>query len=227
MSSSEVETPEAVVETDELRTSLVESLSSLVGDAVIDHHIVVGKDLWVRVQRDAWAEVAHSVRYTLGARYFGFLSAIDWMPSPFGRSMDSAVDNQLNNVTPKDPGEMQHGFAGGETRFQVLLRVSNIKDHWGLTLKADLDDDQPEIATLTKVYAGADWHEREAHEMFGINFVGHPNLKHMYLPGDFEGNPLRKDFPLLARMIRPWPGIVDVEPMPGAGEDDNGEGEAS
>ena len=50
--------------------------------------------------------------------------------------------------------------------------------------------------------------------MFGIDFAGHPDLRNMYLPTDFEGFPLRKDFPLLARMVKPWPGIVDVEPMP-------------
>ena len=59
--------------------------------------------------------------------------------------------------------------------------------------------------------------------MFGVNFVGHPNLVHMYLPGDFEGHPMRKDFPLLARRVKPWPGIVDVEPMPGG--DDEGDGD--
>jgi NADH-quinone oxidoreductase subunit C len=51
--------------------------------------------------------------------------------------------------------------------------------------------------------------------MFGIAFDGHPGLRHLYLPGEFEGHPLRKDFPLLARLVKPWPGIVDVEPMPG------------
>jgi NADH-quinone oxidoreductase subunit C len=51
--------------------------------------------------------------------------------------------------------------------------------------------------------------------MFGINFAGHPDLRHIYLPQDFEGFPLRKDFPLLARIVKPWPGIVDVEPLPG------------
>jgi hypothetical protein len=64
------------------------------------------------------------------------------------------------------------------------------------------------------VYAGANWHERETHEMFGISFAGHPDLRNMYLPMEFEGHPLRKDFPLLSRMVKPWPGIVDVEPMP-------------
>ena len=51
--------------------------------------------------------------------------------------------------------------------------------------------------------------------MFGIDFAGHPDLRHIYLPTEFEGHPLRKDFPLLARIVKPWPGIVDVEPMPG------------
>ena len=66
-----------------------------------------------------------------------------------------------------------------------------------------------------EIYAGADWHERECWEMFGITFEGHPALRHLYLPSEFEGNPLRKDFPLLSRVVKPWPGLVDVEPMPG------------
>ena len=65
------------------------------------------------------------------------------------------------------------------------------------------------------VYPGADWHERETWEMYGIVFDGHPSLRHLYLPSEFEGHPLRKDFPLLAREVKPWPGLVDVEPMPG------------
>jgi NADH-quinone oxidoreductase subunit D len=55
--------------------------------------------------------------------------------------------------------------------------------------------------------------------MFGITFVGHPTSPSSTCPGEFEGHPLRKDFPLLARHVKPWPGIVDVEPMP-ADEDD-------
>ena len=46
----------------------------------------------------------------------------------------------------------------------------------------------------------------------------------MYLPGDFEGHPMRKDFPLLARRVKPWPGIVDVEPMPGGDDEDAADG---
>ena len=70
------------------------------------------------------------------------------------------------------------------------------------------------VESWVPVFAGADWHEREAWEMFGLTFAGHPGLRHIYLPSDFEGHPLRKDYPLLSRMVKPWPGIVDVEPMP-------------
>ncbi len=73
---------------------------------------------------------------------------------------------------------------------------------------------RPRADSWVSVYPGADWHERECWEMFGVVFDGHPNLRHLYLPSEFEGHPLRKDFPLLARSVKPWPGLVDVEPMP-------------
>jgi NADH-quinone oxidoreductase subunit C len=90
----------------------------------------------------------------------------------------------------------------------------------GVTIKVDVPDDSLTLDSVCDVFGGANWHERETNEMFGISFAGHPDLRKMYLPIDFEGHPLRKDFPLLARMIKPWPGIVDVEPLPeGFGSD--------
>jgi len=213
---------------DEAREELLGRFVEALGDAVVDSHIVVDKDLWIRISVDAWQEAGQVARNQLQARYFGFLSAIDWMPSPFGRSMDSEVDRLLDSAAAADgqadtddevseASGFEHGFAGGETRFQVFARVASIgnqANNWGVTLKVDVPDDTLALSTWTKVYAGADWHEREAHEMFGIDFTGHPALRNMYLPTGFEGHPLRKDFPLLARHVKPWPGIVDVEQMP-------------
>ena len=88
-----------------------------------------------------------------------------------------------------------------------------------------MPDDDLSLPTWSGVFAGANWHERETREMFGITFDGHPNLINMDLPTDFQGFPLRKDFPLLARRVRPWPGIVDVEPMPGAADSEEGDAE--
>ncbi len=165
------------------------------------------------------------MKHRLGFTYFDFLSAIDWLPSPFGRDMDSQEDITVHGAEPKEPSARTTGYAGGDTRMQMLARVVSLDTRRGVTIKADLPDDDLSIATWSPVYAGANWHEREAWEMFGITFVGHPHLVHIYLPGDFEGYPLRKDFPLLARRVKPWPGIVDVEPMPGS-DDDGDEAEA-
>lgn len=224
-STDEAEAEE--VERDEAREALLASFSHALGDAIVGSHIVPGKDLWIRVDPEAWLEAAEVARNRLHARYFCFVSAIDWMPSPFGRSMDSEVDRQLaGEQGPAEEPVIEQGYAGGETRFQVFGRVAHVGEpgnYWGVTLKADVPDETMAAHSWTSVYAGADWHEREAWEMFGITFVGHPGLRHIYLPSDFEGHPLRKDYPLLSRMVKPWPGIVDVEQFPGEGEAD-GEG---
>jgi NADH-quinone oxidoreductase subunit C len=207
---SSTETVEAPP-TDDRREALLARFTTELGDAVVGSFIRPGDDLWIRVTREAWPTVAEVARQRLNCAFFDFLSAIDWLPSPFGREMDAEVDNPA----PREPGPMATGYAGGDTRFQVFARVVNIRDHWGVTLKADLPDDDLTVGTWSRTYLGANWHERETHEMFGIGFLGHPWLQNLYLPSGFEGFPLRKDFPLLSRRVKPWPGIVDVEPMPG------------
>jgi NADH-quinone oxidoreductase subunit C len=121
------------------------------------------------------------------------------------------------------PTERTYGSAGSAGRFQVFAHVQSTSRRRGLTLKTDVDDTAPSVASWTSVYPGADWHERECWEMFGVAFDGHPSLRHLYLPSEFEGHPLRKDFPLLARVVKPWPGLVDVEAMPGEGDTAGGE----
>jgi len=108
--------------------------------------------------------------------------------------------------------------AGGDTRFQVFARFHSPRRKIGVTVKADLDDESPRVASIHDIFFGAEWHERETWEMYGFVFEGHPDLRHIYLPGEFEGFPLRKDFPLLAREVKPWPGLVDVEDLPPAEE---------
>ncbi len=207
---------------DDAREAVLASLREKLGDAVVGTHIRPGDETWVRVTRDAWQEAGFVVRDHLGFRAFQFLSAIDWLPSPFGKGEDPPTD-----LPPEPSTEIVTGYAGGDTRFQVFARAHSLTAKMGITLKVDVPDDDLNLATWIPVFAGANWHEREAREMFGINFVGHPHLVNIYLPGAFEGNPLRKDFPLLARHVKPWPGIVDIEPLPGDTEGgDAEEGEA-
>jgi NADH-quinone oxidoreductase subunit C len=204
--------------TDVVREALVSKLRAAIGDAVLEVFLKPGDDLWVRVDPAHWVAAATAARDHLQMQYFCFLSGLDWMPSPYGKGEDDPTEPPVERST-----EVKQGYAGGTTRFQVFTRVYSVTEHVGITLKADLAEPDLSIASLVSVYSGANWHEREAWEMYGFHFVGHPNLKHLYLPSEFEGHPLRKDFPLLARMVKPWPGIVDVEPMPG--EDAAAEGE--
>ncbi|MGH9124219.1 MAG: NADH-quinone oxidoreductase subunit C [Acidimicrobiales bacterium] len=130
------------------------------------------------------------------------------------------AEDMAGDVPAPEGQRYATGVAGGSSRFQVFARLYDVVKHVGVTLKADLDDADPRVESVVSLFRGADWHEREAWEMYGFVFDGHPGLRHLYLPGEFEGHPLRKDFPLLARLVKPWPGLVDVEPIPGeaAGE---------
>ncbi len=242
MSSTDEATPAAdevddAAVTDEHREQLLAELADELGDDLLESHLVPGVDLWVRVAAGAWRRAAEAARTRLGCTFFSFLSAIDWLPSPYGRSEDSTLDRPADEDEAAEPGQPEPGYAGGESRFQVFARVERPDASAAVFLKADVDADDPHIETLIPVYPGANWHEREAWEMFGITFDGHPNLSHLYLPGGFEGNPGRKDYPLLPRLLKPWPGLVDVEPMPEEDEpaegtepgaaDDHGESQSS
>lgn len=225
---AETEETDVAVEVDENREALLAEITDELGDGLVESHLKPGDDLWIRVTHDAWVETASVLKTGMGFGFFNFLSAIDWLPSPFGRDMDSQVDLALSgDEDESEPEPIETGYAGGDTRFQIFARVNDITTGRAVTIKADLPDDDLSVATWIPVYAGANWHEREAAEMFGIDFVGHPNLRKLYLPGDFQGNPMRKDYALLARRIKPWPGIVDVEPMPGEDDEDSNESEAS
>jgi NADH-quinone oxidoreductase subunit C len=206
------------LELSELHERVADELRAALGDAVLDSWARPSEDgdLWVRVDVVKWREAAEAAK-ALGFTYFCFLSAIDWLPSPFGKSEEGEARDpeQVRQAIEDGLRRMEHGVTGGETRFQLLARVYSIARRTGIVFKADLPDDGPVAETWSGVYAGANWMERETHEMYGIGFAGHPYLVNLYLPGAFEGHPLRKDFPLLAREVKPWPGLVDVEPMPG------------
>ena len=93
-----------------------------------------------------------------------------------------------------------------EGRFEILDHVYAVDDHLRVTVKCDMPRNDPKVPTAIGVYAGADWYERETAELFGIVFVGHPQLRRLLLPDFFEGYPMRKDFQLRARVEKPWPG---------------------
>ncbi|MET7758988.1 NADH-quinone oxidoreductase subunit C [Streptomyces sp. NPDC005389] len=97
------------------------------------------------------------------------------------------------------------------TGFRVCAHVAAVGEGRPrrLLLRTTVPHAAPVLPTAIGVYAGAGWHERETHEMFGVDFTGHPHLVPLLLPENFEGHPLRKDFVLAARVAKAWPGAKE------------------
>jgi NADH-quinone oxidoreductase subunit C len=83
-----------------------------------------------------------------------------------------------------------------EPRFHVIYQLYSIDHNLRLGLRVPLDSNAPSLPTISGVYPAAIWHEREIWDMFGIRFAGHPDLRRILMPYDWEGHPLRKDYPL-------------------------------
>jgi NADH-quinone oxidoreductase subunit C len=177
---------------DPLQEFANEMAEAVGGEAVVDFETIK-----IRVPAPSWVDTLTRAR-DRGMVYFSWLSAVDW-------SSDPQVGDPLTEEV--------------EDRIELLAMVGDLGEGKKVIFSTDLDPKSPSIESLVAVYAGANWHEREAAEMFGIDFEGHPDLSHLYLPDAFIGHPLRKSFPLLSREVKPWPGSVDVEALPGSGDD--------
>ena len=162
-----------------VREALLERCRPSSATPCVGSHIRPGDDLWVRVAADAWREAGEVARDKLGCTYFDFLSAIDWLPSPFGRDDGQPGRPIAAAGEPERAGADRPRATPAATPASRCSPASHIVERRaaGITLKADVPDDDPAIDTWVRVYAGANWHEREAHEMFGINFAGHPDLR--------------------------------------------------
>ncbi|MFF4222989.1 NADH-quinone oxidoreductase subunit C [Streptomyces abikoensis] len=136
--------------------------------------------LTVDVPAGEWLTALETARSVLGCTFFDWLSAVDEPGTGFRVCAHVAA---------------LPGGAGGTTR-RLLLRTT-------------VPHEAPALPSAVGVYAGAAWHERETHEMFGIDFPGHPHLVPLLLPEGFEGHPLRKDFVLAARVVKAWPGAKE------------------
>ena len=103
---------------------------------------------------------------------------------------------------------VDHGPEGG---FEVVTHLFSTTHHHNVRVKVRLPHEEPEIDSIHDLYATCDWHEREMMEMFGITVRHHPRPVKLLLSEPFEGHPLRKDFPLMSREVKPWPGAVEGE----------------
>jgi NADH-quinone oxidoreductase subunit C len=82
-------------------------------------------------------------------------------------------------------------------RFEVNYRFFSVREKVRIHVKVKIDEADLAVDSIVAVFPSADWNEREAYDMYGIVFRGHPDLRRMYMPEDFQYYPLRKDFPVM------------------------------
>lgn len=98
-----------------------------------------------------------------------------------------------------------------EPRFEVVYHLYSMKHRHMIRIKAEVPENDSYIDSVVGIWRGADWHERECYDMFGITFNGHPDLRRILLPEDWEGHPLRKDYQLKSDLgEKEWKGIKEV-----------------
>ena len=148
---------------------VLEILGEKFGPRVLSTHSQFGDDTAV-VDPSAWKEIALFLRDDPRARMNLFLDL-------------TAVDYQ-GLQTP---------------RFEVVVHLRSLEHHHMVRLKTRIGDDEGEedmeLESLIEVWRGVDWFEREVYDLFGVRFLGHPNLRRILLYPEFQGHPLRKDYP--------------------------------
>jgi len=88
-----------------------------------------------------------------------------------------------------------------EPRFEVVYHLHSIEHNSRVRLKCRVRGEDPVIDSVTGVWRSADWYEREVFDLFGIRFLGHPDLRRILMPDDWEGHPLRKDYPVTGSRV--------------------------
>ena len=162
----------------------------------------------VLVPPERWRTAMLVARDQLGCDFFDSLTAVDEGPADPAAAPDASVPDTSTGPAAGPPA----------SAYTVVAHVAAVAPAatTSLLLSTTLPPEAPSVACACPVYAGAAWHERETHEMFGIGFDGHGPLEPLLLPDGFDGHPLRKDFVLASRVAKPWPGAKE----PGESESD-------
>ncbi len=101
-------------------------------------------------------------------------------------------------------------FLGRHPRFMVVYHLYNLQTKERLRLKVPVAESDPRVETVSGVWRTANWHERECWDLLGIAFTNHPDLRRILMPADWEGHPLRKDYPLQGPDRKPYQGRVGM-----------------
>lgn len=129
------------------------------------------------------------------------LTAVDY--STFAQEPQGKGGHINAGIALKQPSDIPdaHPWSGPATkaRFEVVYHFVSLPLKHRLRVKVPVEESKPEIDSISALWGGANWFEREIWDMFGIRFTGHPNLKRILMYAQFEGHPLRKDYPVTQR----------------------------
>jgi len=178
-----------------MKEKIEEKLRTAFGDAIISVTEFNGQ-ISAYVKRDKIVDVCKFSKEELEFSYLSDLCGADMLnfskegilleENASARKAYLTIDREhLPNPVPS------------EERFMVVYQLTSLKNKERLMLKVKIDGDNPVCPSITSVFPAANWYEREAFDMFGINFHGHPDMRRMYMPEEYEYYPLRKDFPLM------------------------------
>ena len=182
-------------------TSLIELVKNRFPDAVSASHTYRG-DETVVLREDFLLKVVTYLKDdpALKMNFLMDLTAVDYStfgqsPAPAFFASSGVAVRPSSQIPDEDPWP---GPPSG-ARFVVAYHFFSLKHKHRLRLVVPVNESEPELDSVTSLWAGADWLEREVWDMFGIRFRGHPNLKRILMYEEFEGHPLRKDYPVNKR----------------------------
>ncbi len=182
-------------------SSLIELITGRFPEVVSASHTYRG-DETVVLRREFLLDVARFLKEdpALQMNFLMDLTAVDY--STFGKSPAPAFFASSGvAVSPSSqiPDEDPWPGPPGEVRFVVVYHFYSLQHKHRLRLMVPVAEADAELDSLTSLWAGANWLEREVWDMFGIRFRGHPDLKRILMYEEFEGHPLRKDYPVNKR----------------------------
>jgi NADH-quinone oxidoreductase subunit C len=182
-------------------SELIAAVEGRFPGAVSSSHAWRG-DATVVLRRESLLDVARLLRDDAALRmeFLMDLSAVDY--SAFGQRPANAFFSSSGvavSAPAQIPDEDPWPGPPDRARFAVVYHFFSRTHRHRLRLVVPVEEAEPRVDSLTTLWAGADWLEREVWDMFGIAFVGHPNLKRILMYEGFEGHPLRKDYPVQKR----------------------------
>jgi NADH:ubiquinone oxidoreductase subunit C len=177
---------------------LMRRVAPLLGERILDHRSFRGDDR-IHIAREHILEVGRILRDDSELAFDLLLdvTTIDYLGQPDDFETHREIWDQERPVLHRRPAsrhELVLPPRGSHPRFAVVYHLTSTTRFHRLRIKCRVPEDDPTIASVTAIWPGANWLERETYDLYGIQFSGHPDLRRIYLNDEFVGHPLRKDY---------------------------------